>query len=143
MVNYLQKMASTQLAASLRPKPTEMIDRRKCALCIVDGDGDAETTGRLLNMDADQWVHVNCALWSQEVYETQAGALVHVEQAVRRAHTVHCSFCNRVGASIRCYKLLCTNHYHLACAKSAGCKFMKDKVRCCWVTVCHDLSIIL
>jgi len=28
-------------------------------------------TGRLLNLDANEWVHVNCALWSAEVHVTE------------------------------------------------------------------------
>jgi histone-lysine N-methyltransferase MLL3 len=124
------KVHRLQMIASLRPMILGMADRRKCALCAANGDGDAEVAGRLLNMDADEWVHVNCALWSSEVYETQAGALVHVDQAVRRAHTVECAVCGLVGASLRCYNLLCANHYHLACAKQTGCNFMKDKVHC-------------
>ena len=32
----------------------------------------------------DAWVHLNCALWSHEVYETQNGALMNVEDAIKR-----------------------------------------------------------
>ena len=39
---------------------------------------------RLLNLDVDVWVHLNCALWSLEVYETLNGALMNVELAVKR-----------------------------------------------------------
>uniref|UniRef100_A0A914X0L3 [Histone H3]-lysine(4) N-trimethyltransferase n=1 Tax=Plectus sambesii TaxID=2011161 RepID=A0A914X0L3_9BILA len=120
-----------QMIMALRPAQLEAPDRRKCSLCSANGDGEAEVAGRLLNMDADQWVHVNCALWSSEVYETQAGALVHVDQAVRRAQMVECVVCHQLGASIRCYNLLCPNHYHLPCAKQVGCNFMKDKTFFC------------
>lgn len=39
---------------------------------------------RLLNVDLDTWVHLNCALWSREVYETLNGALMNVEKAIKR-----------------------------------------------------------
>ena len=32
----------------------------------------------------DVWVHLNCALWSLEVYETLNGALMNVDVAVKR-----------------------------------------------------------
>lgn len=38
----------------------------------------------LLNLDVDVWVHLNCALWSLEVYETLNGALMNVDVAVKR-----------------------------------------------------------
>lgn len=64
-----------------------------------------------------------------QVYETSAGALINVEDALRRASNVICSVCHLVGASLRCYKLNCENHFHVFCAKSTKGKFMKDKVR--------------
>ena len=32
----------------------------------------------------DDWVHVNCAIWSAEVYESEDGALKNVHTAVVR-----------------------------------------------------------
>ena len=32
----------------------------------------------------DQWIHVNCALWSSEVYEEADGRLMNVEVARNR-----------------------------------------------------------
>lgn len=51
--------------------PPEVTDKRYCAFCNKCGDGDTHTVARLLNVDVDRWVHLNCALWSAEVYETQ------------------------------------------------------------------------
>ena len=48
-----------------------MRDTRKCVLCGLCGDGDTKGVARLLNLDVDSWIHLNCALWSAEVYETQ------------------------------------------------------------------------
>jgi histone-lysine N-methyltransferase MLL3 len=64
--------------------PTDEKDRRHCVLCSHSGDGDTNGTARLLNVDLDAWVHLNCALWSHEVYETQNGALMNVGDAIKR-----------------------------------------------------------
>ena len=65
-----------------------------------------------------------------KVYETEAGALVNVDAALRRARAAACKVCERPGASLRCYKLDCENreaNYHLACARSCNAKFGCDK----------------
>ena len=41
----------------------------------------------------DVWVHLNCALWSLEVYETLNGALMNVDVAVKRG-TITVSRCS-------------------------------------------------
>lgn len=58
-------------------------DTRKCIFCHQIGDGVADGPARLLNFDVDKWVHLNCALWSDGVYETVNGALMNVEQALQ------------------------------------------------------------
>ncbi|CDW59218.1 PHD and FYRN and SET and zf-HC5HC2H domain contai ning protein [Trichuris trichiura] len=103
-------------------------DTRQCQLCSDVGDGVSEVCGRLLNMDAGRWVHVNCALWSAEVYETMDGGLVNVEQAARRAAISRCALCNHAGATIPCYKLRCNSTFHLKCAVDSRCTFLLDKV---------------
>lgn len=70
-------------------------------------------------------VHLNCALWSSEVYETQAGALINVELALRRSLSLRCAFCQRAGATSGCNRLRCTNTYHFTCALQAHCTFFK------------------
>lgn len=73
----------SKLGASLRP-PALLRDHRRCCFCHQFGDGLTDGPARLLNLDLDVWVHLNCALWSTEVYETQAGALINVDLALRR-----------------------------------------------------------
>ena len=53
---------------------------------VVKGNDDTNEfyLFRLLNLNVDVWVHLNCALWSLEVYETLNGALMNVEVAVKR-----------------------------------------------------------
>ena len=75
-------------------------DRRTCVLCFTRGDAVTDGEGRLLNMDTDKWVHLNCALWSAEVYETLNGALMNVDVAVNRGKNQDCSLCNKKGSFI-------------------------------------------
>ncbi|XP_035392361.1 histone-lysine N-methyltransferase 2C isoform X2 [Electrophorus electricus] len=119
-----------QLCSSLRPCPGAR-DRRRCCFCQQEGDGLTDGPARLLNLDLDTWVHLNCALWSSEVYETQAGALINVELARQRGQTVACAFCQRLGATSGCHRLRCLNVYHFTCALQAGCTFFKDKTMLC------------
>ncbi|XP_016372184.1 histone-lysine N-methyltransferase 2C-like [Sinocyclocheilus rhinocerous] len=119
-----------QLNSSLRPCSTTL-DRRRCCFCQQIGDGMTDGPARLLNLDLDTWVHLNCALWSSEVYETQAGALINVELARQRGQTVVCVFCQRLGATSGCHRLRCLNIYHFTCALQAGCTFFKDKTMLC------------
>ncbi|MFH4982683.1 hypothetical protein AB6A40_009392 [Gnathostoma spinigerum] len=63
-----QRYMAIQLQSSERTKAVARSDDlRICAFCARKGDGDVEVCGRLLNADANVWVHVNCAMWSQEV----------------------------------------------------------------------------
>ncbi|XP_059358418.1 histone-lysine N-methyltransferase 2C-like isoform X3 [Carassius carassius] len=119
-----------QLNSSLRPCSTTR-DQRRCCFCQQIGDGMTDGPARLLNLDLDTWVHLNCALWSSEVYETQAGALINVELARQRGQTVVCAFCQRLGATSGCHRLRCLNIYHFTCALQAGCTFFKDKTMLC------------
>ncbi|XP_070774430.1 histone-lysine N-methyltransferase 2C [Enoplosus armatus] len=119
-----------KLGASLRP-PAILRDQRRCCFCHQFGDGITDGPARLLNLDLDVWVHLNCALWSTEVYETQAGALINVELALRRGQTVRCAYCQQTGATSGCHRLRCTNVYHFTCALQAQCTFFKDKTMLC------------
>lgn len=125
---------AVQVQCTERNKAYRNEDSRVCAFCGKVGDGEQDITGRLLNIDADQWVHVNCALWSTEVYENENGVLKNVEVALKSAKTVQCKVCHRNGASLRCYKHGCENNksfYHLPCAKEVNGKFARDKLFYC------------
>nr|XP_055037820.1 histone-lysine N-methyltransferase 2C isoform X4 [Misgurnus anguillicaudatus] len=119
-----------RLGTSLRPDPMPK-DMRRCCFCHEEGDGLTDGPARLLNLDLDLWVHLNCALWSTEVYETQAGALINVELALRRGLSVRCAYCQQTGATSGCHRLRCTNAYHFTCAVKAQCTFFKDKTMLC------------
>lgn len=107
------------------------LDNRQCEFCEEKGDGETNGPGRLLNIDLDKWVHLNCALWSDEVYETQNGSLINVEQALRRSLELQCVHCHKPGASLTCFVHKCPNRYHVACAQRADCLFHTDKTLLC------------
>lgn len=48
------------------------------------GRGPPQDEGRLLYMGQNEWTHVNCALWSAEVFEEGDGTLRNVHAAVAR-----------------------------------------------------------
>ncbi|XP_077453292.1 histone-lysine N-methyltransferase 2D isoform X2 [Stigmatopora argus] len=119
-----------RLRITLRPERLPR-DKRKCCFCHEEGDGATDGPARLLNIDVDLWVHLNCALWSTEVYETQGGALINVEVALRRGLRTMCACCQKTGATNSCNRLRCPNVYHFACAIRARCMFFKDKTMLC------------
>ncbi|NWU94031.1 KMT2D methyltransferase, partial [Upupa epops] len=104
---------------------------RRCCFCHEEGDGATDGPARLLNLDLDLWVHLNCALWSTEVYETQGGALINVEVALHRGLLTKCSLCQKTGATNSCNRIRCPSVYHFACAIRAKCMFFKDKTMLC------------
>ncbi|XP_063696250.1 histone-lysine N-methyltransferase 2C-like isoform X2 [Culicoides brevitarsis] len=108
-------------------------DTRKCIFCHQIGDGVADGPSRLLNFDVDKWVHLNCALWSDGVYETENGALMNLEAALQQSLTTTCYICNQLGATIKCFKNRCASVYHLNCALKDSCVFYKNKSMMCQV----------
>ncbi|UXI17997.1 mannose-P-dolichol utilization defect 1 protein [Sarcoptes scabiei] len=106
-------------------------DTRKCIFCGETGDGNIDGPSRLLNMDDDKWAHLNCALWSNEVYEMCNGALMNVDQAYQRAMNSVCARCKKPGASIKCFKIRCNNSFHFPCAILEKCIFYIDKTLFC------------
>ncbi|KAM5182449.1 histone-lysine N-methyltransferase 2D [Mantella aurantiaca] len=119
-----------RLGTTLKPD-TLPPDLRKCCFCHEEGDGATDGPARLLNLDLDLWVHLNCALWSTEVYETQGGALINVEVALHRGLLTKCGLCQKTGATNSCNRIRCPNVYHFACAIRAKCMFLKDKTMLC------------
>lgn len=104
-------------------------DARRCVLCHEFGDGESDGPARLLNLFIDGWVHLNCALWSLDVYELANGALMNVDLACKKAMT--CSLCRKPGATLKCFKPRCPNYYHFVCALKEKCSFYEDKsVQC-------------
>lgn len=61
-----------------------VLDTRKCQLCGYYGDDESPSAGRLLCSGLDEWVHINCGLWSAEVFEDDDGKLQNVQTAITR-----------------------------------------------------------
>ncbi|KAK7078606.1 Lysine Methyltransferase 2D [Halocaridina rubra] len=112
-------------------KPRLTDDSRQCTLCKLYGDYVADGPSRLLNYDVDKWVHLNCALWLEEVYETMNGALMNVEPSMKKVLAHYCEHCEQPGASVKCFKVRCSKVYHLNCAVKEGCTFYKNKTVFC------------
>lgn len=106
-------------------------DRRTCVLCSQIGDGIADGPSRLLNYDVDKWVHLNCALWSTEVYETISGGLMNFPMALQIGLNQSCNTCQQLGATVKCYKTRCGAVFHLPCAIRDKCVFYQNKTIHC------------
>lgn len=128
---YVDQPSSDLTAVGYPESAFSVEDRRTCVLCFTRGDAVTDGEGRLLNMDTDKWVHLNCALWSAEVYETLNGALMNVDVAVNRGKNQDCSLCNKKGATLSCYRPRCPSTLHLPCARGAGAAFYQDKTLAC------------
>ena len=78
-------------------------------------------------------VHLNCALWSDGVYETVNGGLMNLEAALHLSVNQKCAECNKAGATVKCFKNRCGNIYHLPCAIKENCVFYKNKTIFCLI----------
>eukprot|EP00118_Oscarella_pearsei_P015637 m.141986 g.141986 ORF g.141986 m.141986 type:complete len:1830 (+) comp38354_c0_seq6:56-5545(+) len=102
-------------------------DERNCVFCSVNGDQDPNGAGRLVCVSLDEWAHVNCALWSAEVYERSDGRLHQIEKAVFRGKQMKCDHCNRSGATIGCCDGKCRYTFHFNCARQRQCAFLANQ----------------
>ncbi|XP_077432900.1 histone-lysine N-methyltransferase 2A isoform X2 [Vanacampus margaritifer] len=102
-------------------------DERQCSLCQKYGDRKPNDAGRLLYLGQNEWAHVNCSLWSAEVFEEDNGSLLHVQSAVTRGRLMRCERCNQTGATVGCCLTSCQSNYHFMCARSRHCVFQDDK----------------
>ncbi|XP_072776805.1 histone-lysine N-methyltransferase 2B [Taeniopygia guttata] len=102
-------------------------DERQCALCLRCGDAPAQEEGRLLYLGQNEWCHVNCALWSAEVFEEGDGTLRNVHAAVARGRQMRCEHCGRPGATVGCCLAACAANFHFTCARRCRAAFLRDK----------------
>ncbi|XP_039972906.1 histone-lysine N-methyltransferase 2A isoform X2 [Xiphias gladius] len=107
-------------------------DERQCSLCQKYGDLKSNEAGRLLYLGQNEWAHVNCCLWSAEVFEEDNGSLLHVHSAVTRGRLMRCERCNQTGATVGCCLTSCQSNYHFMCARSRQCVFQDDKKVYCY-----------
>ncbi|KAB5550286.1 hypothetical protein PHYPO_G00052090 [Pangasianodon hypophthalmus] len=109
------------------PPPSGISDNRQCVLCLNYGDEKTNECGRLLYIGQNEWAHVNCALWSAEVFEDDDGSLKNVHMAVSRGRQLHCENCQKPGATVGCCLTSCSSNYHFMCARQCHCVFLEDK----------------
>ncbi|KAJ8332811.1 hypothetical protein SKAU_G00417070 [Synaphobranchus kaupii] len=102
-------------------------DERQCSLCQKYGDAKSNDAGRLLYLGQNEWAHVNCSMWSAEVFEEDNGSLMHVHSAVARGRLMRCERCNQTGATVGCCLTSCQSNYHFMCARTRNCVFQDDK----------------
>uniref|UniRef100_A0A8B9J7L2 [histone H3]-lysine(4) N-methyltransferase n=1 Tax=Astyanax mexicanus TaxID=7994 RepID=A0A8B9J7L2_ASTMX len=107
-------------------------DERQCVLCQKYGDAKSADAGRLLYLGQNEWAHVNCSMWSAEVFEEDNGCLMHVHSAVARGRLMRCERCNQTGATVGCCLTSCQSNYHFMCARSRNCVFQDDKTVFCY-----------
>ena len=96
-----------------------------CALCGMGSE--AAVCGRMLPLGLGATVHLNCAIWSTEVFEKELGVLHQVPAAVRRSRRTACVVCGKLGASVGCFAKKCEQSFHFACALKAGVTYCQDK----------------
>ncbi|KAE8281926.1 Histone-lysine N-methyltransferase 2B [Larimichthys crocea] len=114
-----------------RTSDLETEDSRQCALCQQYGDSVPSDAGRLLYMGQNEWAHVNCCLWSAEVYEENS-ALLQVHSAVSRGRHLRCDRCGQSGATVGCLIATCQSNFHFMCARAQNCVFQQDRKMYCY-----------
>ncbi|KAM4651035.1 histone-lysine N-methyltransferase 2B [Discoglossus pictus] len=106
-------------------------DTRQCALCLKFGDDEPKDAGRLLYIGQNEWTHINCAIWSAEVFEENDGSLKNVHAAVARGRQMRCERCSKSGATVGCCLSTCLSNFHFMCARASRCSFQDDKKMFC------------
>ncbi|XP_041665951.1 histone-lysine N-methyltransferase 2B isoform X2 [Cheilinus undulatus] len=115
--------------SDLKTSKTE--DFRQCALCQQYGDSAPRDAGRLLYIGQNEWAHVNCCIWSAEVYEDNS-ALLQVHSAVSRGRHLRCDRCGQSGATVGCCLATCQSNFHFMCARNQNCAFQLDRKIFCY-----------
>ncbi len=118
-------------ATGVKPAALRFRDKRRCVLCAARRDAKDDGPGRLIYFRHNEWVHVNCALWSSEVYEEVDGSLQNVPQAVARGAKLSCTRCKERGATVGCCQAGCDGNYHFACGLRDGASYYEDKTVYC------------
>ncbi|XP_060916184.1 histone-lysine N-methyltransferase 2B isoform X1 [Labrus mixtus] len=106
-------------------------DMRQCSLCQQYGDAAPCDAGRLLYLGQNEWAHVNCCIWSAEVYEDNS-ALLQVHSAVSRGRHLRCDRCGQSGATVGCCLATCQSNFHFMCARAQNCAFQQDRKIYCF-----------
>jgi len=114
------------IAGKICMEEDALIDNpQKKLTCILCGlNGERSITGRLIPYQVNQFVHVNCALWTQEVQEGQeendvCSELYNFHFAYNAFNKNVCVLCGKTGATIFCSNKRtkkCPAAFHFPCA---------------------------
>uniref|UniRef100_A0AAY4BUF4 [histone H3]-lysine(4) N-methyltransferase n=1 Tax=Denticeps clupeoides TaxID=299321 RepID=A0AAY4BUF4_9TELE len=128
LLRYRQVTPSSDSPADLESIEKKMdLGRYRSVVRLVLKVIWASEGGRLLYIGQNEWTHVNCALWSAEVFEDDDGSLKNVHMAVIRGRQLRCENCQKPGATVACCLTSCTTTYHFMCARQRDCVFLEDK----------------
>lgn len=72
----------------------------QCSFCLRRGQ--RKYSGRLIPFRANQFIHINCALWTDGVFDDKEGHILNFYFNYKKAKLTKCSLCNELGASISC-----------------------------------------
>ncbi|XP_070777460.1 histone-lysine N-methyltransferase 2B [Enoplosus armatus] len=128
-VSHSLPLYSHGVMSDLETTKTE--DARQCAMCQQYGDSTPSDAGRLLYLGQNEWSHINCCLWSAEVYEENS-ALLQVHSAVSRGRHLRCDRCGQSGATVGCCLATCQSNFHFMCARAQNCVFQQDRKMYCF-----------
>jgi hypothetical protein len=77
--------------------------------------------------DKQNFVHEYCALWAPNVHLDSAGKLKRVNNEIKRARVLDCTYCGESGAPTCCNGKSCKKQYHYLCAVNEECFLDWDK----------------
>eukprot|EP01105_Mastigella_eilhardi_P009346 TRINITY_DN2211_c1_g1_i3.p1 TRINITY_DN2211_c1_g1~~TRINITY_DN2211_c1_g1_i3.p1 ORF type:complete len:1407 (-),score=455.89 TRINITY_DN2211_c1_g1_i3:68-3724(-) len=86
-----------------------------CALCFRGG-------GALMRTTDHRWVHVHCAIWTDEtIVDTEPGSLrieeIDISKVRRSTLSQVCTLCGKAGVCTKCSQRGCKTRMHLSCAQ--------------------------
>ena len=68
-----------------------------------------------------QWIHINCATFSSQVYSNPSGTKwYNILRDVRRSRSLKCFICGAKGASMTCNNKRCKATVHITCAQKSA-----------------------
>lgn len=130
-IPYSQDNTYRSLNPNTCEKNSSESDTRMCVLCSKARDGIAFLEGRLLYCGQNEWIHINCAFWSSDVYEELDCSLQNVRETIVCSRLRQCSVCKKKGATLRCSTSTCNQIFHYMCSRLNNCKFFADRVIYC------------
>ncbi|XP_051905459.1 uncharacterized protein LOC127590075 [Hippocampus zosterae] len=77
--------------------------------------------------DGERWVHSDCSVWSSRVFLVR-GNLYGLQEAEQLARHTICCWCHQSGAIMGCSHKGCTEYFHYACARPAGCVLNEENL---------------